>query len=161
MFEGRYLSRVTECSIPGGSQSHCMTYSCFFLTHLLWSGLRLMSHGAALSFHPGKIVPVVWRCAIISITQTDSSCLNCSTGQPHCQGLSLDDMRRSFQYPAVDKNGEELRAPRAQGALTGGCAAPAEQELSVPAAPPSVPPCRVRVRPPEHHEVPLLWQQQL
>ncbi|NXR30681.1 TNI3K kinase, partial [Zosterops hypoxanthus] len=27
------------------------------------------------------------------------------TGQPHCQGLSLDDMRRSFQYPAVDKNG--------------------------------------------------------
>ncbi|NXQ59166.1 TNI3K kinase, partial [Anthoscopus minutus] len=27
------------------------------------------------------------------------------TGQPPSQGLSLDDMRRSFQYPAVDKNG--------------------------------------------------------
>ncbi|NWZ69848.1 TNI3K kinase, partial [Acrocephalus arundinaceus] len=26
-------------------------------------------------------------------------------GQPHSQGLSLDDMRRSFQYPPVDKNG--------------------------------------------------------
>uniref|UniRef100_A0A803WFP4 Serine/threonine-protein kinase TNNI3K n=1 Tax=Ficedula albicollis TaxID=59894 RepID=A0A803WFP4_FICAL len=28
-----------------------------------------------------------------------------STGQPPAQGLSLDDMRRSFQYPPVDKNG--------------------------------------------------------
>ncbi|NXI25375.1 TNI3K kinase, partial [Sterrhoptilus dennistouni] len=65
----------------------------------------LMFHGAVLSFHSGKKVPMVWGCAIISITQTDSSCLNCSTGQPHSQGLSLDDMRRSFQYPAVDKNG--------------------------------------------------------
>ncbi|NXB34612.1 TNI3K kinase, partial [Eulacestoma nigropectus] len=27
------------------------------------------------------------------------------TGQPPSQGLSLDDMRRSFQYPPVDKNG--------------------------------------------------------
>ncbi|NXU11995.1 TNI3K kinase, partial [Pardalotus punctatus] len=27
------------------------------------------------------------------------------TGQPPSQGLSLDDMRRNFQYPAVDKNG--------------------------------------------------------
>ncbi|NXO65249.1 TNI3K kinase, partial [Phainopepla nitens] len=27
------------------------------------------------------------------------------TGQAPSQGLSLDDMRRSFQYPAVDKNG--------------------------------------------------------
>ncbi|NXK92343.1 TNI3K kinase, partial [Formicarius rufipectus] len=28
-----------------------------------------------------------------------------STGQPPSQGLSLDDMRRNFQYPPVDKNG--------------------------------------------------------
>ncbi|KAJ7418752.1 Serine/threonine-protein kinase TNNI3K [Willisornis vidua] len=27
------------------------------------------------------------------------------TGQPPSQGLSLDDMRRNFQYPPVDKNG--------------------------------------------------------
>ncbi|NXD26559.1 TNI3K kinase, partial [Spelaeornis formosus] len=27
------------------------------------------------------------------------------TGQPPSQGLPLDDMRRNFQYPAVDKNG--------------------------------------------------------
>uniref|UniRef100_A0A8D2MTX5 Serine/threonine-protein kinase TNNI3K n=1 Tax=Zonotrichia albicollis TaxID=44394 RepID=A0A8D2MTX5_ZONAL len=40
-----------------------------------------------------------------SVLQTDTSCLNCSSGQPPSQGLSLDDMRRTFQYPPVDKNG--------------------------------------------------------
>ncbi|RLV88634.1 hypothetical protein DV515_00015447 [Chloebia gouldiae] len=34
-----------------------------------------------------------------------------STGQPPSQGLSLDDMRRNFHYPAVDKNGELCRVP--------------------------------------------------
>ncbi|OXB82189.1 UNVERIFIED_CONTAM: hypothetical protein H355_009068, partial [Colinus virginianus] len=32
-----------------------------------------------------------------------------STGQHPSQGLSLDDMRRNFQYPPIDKNGELLQ----------------------------------------------------
>uniref|UniRef100_G1NHS0 Serine/threonine-protein kinase TNNI3K n=1 Tax=Meleagris gallopavo TaxID=9103 RepID=G1NHS0_MELGA len=32
-----------------------------------------------------------------------------STGQHLSQGLSLDDMRRNFQYPPIDKNGELLQ----------------------------------------------------
>lgn len=91
-----------------------MTYSCFLFTALLWPGPRLMSHGTGLSFHAGKKV-LMSGDVPSSVLQTDTSCLNCSTGQPPAQGLSLDDMRRTFQYPAVDKNGELLQsAPRAR-----------------------------------------------
>ncbi|KAM7047001.1 serine/threonine-protein kinase TNNI3K isoform 3-T3 [Acridotheres tristis] len=41
----------------------------------------------------------------LGLTSTGTSCSNCSPGQPPSQGLSLDDIRRNFQYPPVDKNG--------------------------------------------------------
>ncbi|NWY73922.1 TNI3K kinase, partial [Erithacus rubecula] len=40
-----------------------------------------------------------------SVLPTLTLLFDCSTGQPPPQGLSLDDMRRSFQYPPVDQNG--------------------------------------------------------
>ncbi|NWI18118.1 TNI3K kinase, partial [Crypturellus soui] len=35
------------------------------------------------------------------------ACTGCapSSGQPPSQGLSLDEMRRTFQYPPIDQNG--------------------------------------------------------
>ncbi|KAF2976001.1 hypothetical protein EK904_001327, partial [Melospiza melodia maxima] len=78
------------------------------------------------------------------------------------EGLSLDDMRRTFQYPAVDKNGELLQsAPRAAGARArlpcwhcGAGLGSAPCQLQGPSLL-----CRLRVGPLEHHEVPLLQQQ--
>lgn len=66
-------------------------------------------------------------------------------------------MRRSFQYPPVDKNGELVQTVRCPGQVLV-LALQVGPRLSVPAAVTPLP-HRVRVRPPEHHEVPPLQQQ--